>query len=96
VTFTSAKHRWKPLVETLVTFLRNKASKNDTNTLEDDDIDYLIRKYPVTCSQCYRHRINVLKRMICHDTTFFGKISDYYFITEFQNRGTEHEHGLYG
>lgn len=32
--------------------------------------------------------------MICQDTTFFGKISDYYFVTEFQNRGTEHEHGL--
>ena len=32
--------------------------------------------------------------MRCQDSTFFGKISDYYFVTEFQNRGTEHEHGL--
>ena len=94
VTFTSVEHRWKPLVDTLITLFRNKASKNDIDTLEYDDIDYLIRKYPVTCRQYYRHKINVVKRMICHDTTFFGKISYYYFITEFQNRGTEHEHGL--
>ena len=24
----------------------------------------------------------------------FGKILDYYFVTEFQNRGSEHDHGL--
>jgi hypothetical protein len=25
---------------------------------------------------------------------FFGKISDYFFVTEFQNRGNEHDHAL--
>jgi hypothetical protein len=25
---------------------------------------------------------------------FFGKISDYVFVTEFQNRGSEHDHAL--
>ena len=94
VTFTSAEHRWKPLVDTLVTLFRNKENKNAIDILEDDDIDYLIRKYPVTCSQYYRHRINAIKRLISQDTTFFGKISNYYFVTKFQNRGTEHEHGL--
>jgi hypothetical protein len=32
--------------------------------------------------------------LICHDETFFGKISDYFFVTEFQNRGNEHDHTL--
>ena len=26
---------------------------------------------------------------------FFGKISDYFFVTEFQNRGNEHDHALF-
>jgi hypothetical protein len=48
----------------------------------------------VTCTCYYRHRINALRQLICHDETFFGKISDYFFVTEFQNRGNEHDHAL--
>jgi hypothetical protein len=62
--------------------------------LENDDIDYLIRKYPVKCTCYYRHKVNDLRQLICHDETFFGRISYYYFLTEFQNRGSEHEHTL--
>jgi hypothetical protein len=62
--------------------------------LENDDIDYLIRKYPVTCTHYYRRRINSLRKFICHDETFFEKISNYNFVTEFQNRGSEHDHAL--
>jgi hypothetical protein len=36
----------------------------------------------------------LVKQLICHDEMFFGNVSDYYFVTEFQNRGSEHEHGL--
>jgi hypothetical protein len=32
--------------------------------------------------------------MICHDKTFFKKVSNYYFVTEFQNTRSGHEHGL--
>jgi hypothetical protein len=94
VTFTSAEHRWTPLVTTLNELHRNKKKRKQTDTLEVNDIDYLIRKDPVTCTRYYRHKINALKKMICHDDTFFRRVSDHYFVTEFQNRGSEHEHGL--
>jgi len=42
----------------------------------------------------YRHRINALKKLICDDERFFGKVSYSYFATEFQNRGSKHEHGV--
>jgi hypothetical protein len=48
----------------------------------------------VTCTQYYRHRINALRQWIFHDETFFGKILDYFFLTEFQNMGNEHDHTL--
>ena len=73
---------------------KNKKRKKQTDTLENDSIDYLIRKDPVTCTCNYRHRINSLRQLICHDETFFGNISDYFFVAEFQNRGNEHDHAL--
>jgi hypothetical protein len=27
-------------------------------------------------------------------SSIFGKINDFYFVTKFQNRGIEHDHGL--
>jgi exonuclease III len=94
VTFTSAEHQWPPLVSTLTELYKTRQKQKHTETLEDHDIDFLIRKDPVTCSRYYRHRINALKHLICHDATLFGKVVDFYFVTEFQNRGSEHEHGL--
>ena len=87
ITFKSEEHCWDPLVAVIYDLHRNKERKKQTDTLENNDIDYLIRKDPVTCTRYYRHRINSLRQLICHDETFFGKISDYFFVTEFQNRG---------
>jgi hypothetical protein len=79
---------------TISTLYRKRKRKKQTNTLENDDIDYLIRKDPVTCTRYYRHNVNALRQLICHDETFFGKISNYYFLIEFQNRGSDHDHKL--
>jgi hypothetical protein len=81
-------------VTTVSALYRNRKRKKQTDTLENDDIDYLRRKYSVTCTRYYRHRVNSLRQLICHDEMFFEKISDYYFVTEFQNRGSEHDHAL--
>ena len=76
ITFTSAEHCWDPLVASVSNLHRNRKCKKETDTLENNDIDYLIRKDPVTCTRYYRHRINALRQLICHDETFFRKISD--------------------
>jgi hypothetical protein len=83
ITFTSAEHCWDPLVAMVFALYRNRKRKKQTDTLGNDDIDYLIRKDPVTCTHYYRDIINALRQLICHDETFFGKISDYFFVTEF-------------
>jgi hypothetical protein len=73
ITFTSAEHCWDPLVAAVSDLHRNRKCKKQTDTLENNDIDYLIRKDPVTCTHYYRHRINALRQLICHDETFFEK-----------------------
>jgi hypothetical protein len=94
ITFTSAEHHRGSLVTTVSSLYRKSKRKKQTETLENDDIDYLIRKDPVTCTRYYIHRVNALRQSICHDGTFFRRILDYYFVAEFQNRGSEHDHTL--
>jgi hypothetical protein len=51
ITFTSAEHCWDPLVVVVSDLHRNMKRKKQTDTLENNDIDNLIRKYPVTCTR---------------------------------------------
>jgi hypothetical protein len=94
ITFKSAENCWDPLVVVISNLHRNMKCKQQTNTVENNDIDYLIIKDPMTCTRYYRHIINTLRQLICYDETFFGKILDYFFVTKFQNRGNEHDHAL--
>ncbi|XP_059070801.1 uncharacterized protein LOC131860407 [Cryptomeria japonica] len=97
LTFTSAEQNWEPLMTTLQQLHDLHYSKVD----EQRDITQignhkfqLIKKDPVTCARYYRHRINAMKKLILSDNSFFGDISDYFSVTEFQNRGNEHDHFL--
>jgi hypothetical protein len=94
ITFTSAENCWDPLVAYVSNLHKNRKHKKETDTLEKNDIDYLIRKDLVTCTHYYRHRINALKQLIFHDEMFFGKISDYFFVNEFRDGGNEHDQKL--
>jgi hypothetical protein len=47
ITFTSD---WVPLVTTVSALYRSRKRKKQIGTLENDDIDYLIRKDLVTCT----------------------------------------------
>ena len=93
-TFTSAEHEWMPLVNSLSELQRKGRKRKHIETIEDFDVDYIIRKDLVTCSRYYRNRINAIKQLTSHEKIFFGKILDYYFVTEFQNRRSEHDHAL--
>jgi hypothetical protein len=53
ITFTSENHCWDPLVAIVSNLHRKRKRKKETDTLENNDIDYLIRKDPVTCTHYY-------------------------------------------
>ena len=54
----------------------------------------LIRNDPVTCVRYYRSRRDALHQLISHDHKYYGELNDHFYVTEFQNQGSEHEHGL--
>ena len=62
--------------------------------LESKHIADLICCDPVTCARYYHHRMNSFRKLCSKDKSIFGHIVDYFFITEFQHRGSEHDHGL--
>ena len=93
VTFTSAEHLWVPLCNALYQ-IENKNLKEPLDSSKEDTIDSLIRRHLVICSRYYRHKITTLKSLILKNDNLFGKVEDFFFTTEFQQRGNEHEHGL--
>ena len=81
------------MVNALKQIRLNKKQKIE-NEIVENEIDSMIRNDPVTCARYYRNRINARRQLICHNDNYYGKIKDYFYITEFQNRGSEHDHGL--
>ena len=93
VTFSSAEHFWKPLVNALK-HMKTKNKRMRQNEIGQDEVSSLIRDDHVTCVRYYRNRINALRQLISHDHKYYGEIEDYFYVIEFQNRGSEHDHGL--
>lgn len=61
-------------------------------TIEDKDMDFEIRRNPILFSFYLNHRVNAFWNMMIKNPKLFGKVSDYYFVTEFQNIANEHVH----
>ena len=93
VTFTSAEHLWSPLISALQKRDGNTTTSNDNISL-DESVDANLRNHPVICSRYYRHRMSAMRTLILKNSQLFGEVQDYFFITEFQSRGNEHDHGL--
>lgn len=62
ITFTSVEHQWTPFLNTLTKLHSKRKKRKHIETIEDYNIDYLIRNNPVTCTRYYRHRISPLKK----------------------------------
>ena len=89
VTFSSIEHIWKPLVNALK-HMKTKNKRMRQNEIGQDEVSLLIRDDPVTCARYYRNRINALRQLISHDHKYYGEIEDYFYVIEFQNRGSVH------
>ncbi len=48
----------------------------------------------VICARYCEHRMTSFRKFIENTNLIFGKVKDYFFITEFQSRGLLHGDGL--
>ncbi|MCO5600782.1 hypothetical protein L7F22_054897 [Adiantum nelumboides] len=89
ITLSSAEPLWEPLVCCL---------KSTTSPANDKpmpaEIRSLICYNPVITAQNYVHRFNAFKILLKRDKSILGYLLEYFFVTEFQNRGSQHDYGL--
>jgi hypothetical protein len=95
VTFTSVESGWKPLLQAL--YHPNKGFINvpdDFNKLDSKDITHLVRVDCVTYALHYNHQMAAFKNLCKTYSLIFGVVQDFYYVTKFQNMGTEHDHNM--
>ena len=96
MSLSAADTRWTDL-------LRMLAKLNDGVDYSEKEIDNLtwqektklVQKDPVTCSRYFDHRVqeflNTVPKSICDP---LGKVKDFFYSVEFQQRGSPHIHML--
>ena len=96
ISLSAADTRWTDLLKML-------AKLNDDAELTDTDIESmtwqektkLVQKDPVTCSRYFDHRVNeFLNTVLKSKCEPIGKVRDYFYRVEFQQRGSPHIHML--
>jgi hypothetical protein len=84
-------------LETINQCTKTYKEKN-TPTIENDieiiEVETLIRNDLLTCVRYYKNIINAFRQLISCDYKYHGELKDHLFVTEFQNRGSQHDHAL--
>ena len=96
ISLSAADTRWTDLLKML-------AKLNDDADLTDTDIEKLtwqektklVQKDPVTCSRYFDHRVHeFLNTVLKSNCEPIGKVKDFFYRVEFQQRGSPHIHML--
>jgi hypothetical protein len=95
VTFTNAESRRTALISSL-----HMLNKKYMDILENfDELEYkhmgdLVQSNLATCAHYYNHCMVAFCNLKIKNSSIFGKVNDFNFVIEFQNRGSEHDHSL--
>ncbi|XP_016522477.1 uncharacterized protein LOC107834962 [Poecilia formosa] len=91
--FSSADMRWKNL---LYSILKQEGRTQTLEQLQWADKCELLRRNPVTAARMFDFRWHVfVKEVLMSPANPIGKIEDYYYRVEFQQRGSPHCHCLF-
>ena len=91
--FSSADLRWANLLDAIL--------KQEGRTQTAEDLDWadrceLLRRNPVTAARMFDYRWNCfLNEVLRSPSNPIGKIVDYFYRVEFQQRGSPHVHCLF-
>ena len=85
--------RWPEVINTL---LRQQGDSRDIDDLDWNDKCKLFRSNPVTVARMFDKRFHsFLKNVIISRDQPIGKVKDYFYRVEFQQRGSPHTHCLF-
>ena len=93
---SSADTKWNDLLRVLAR-LNDGTEKNDEELekMNWNEKTKLVQKDPVTCSRFFDHRVQqFIKIVLKSEFHPIGKVNDYFYRVEFQQRGSPHIHIL--
>ncbi|KAK3083914.1 hypothetical protein FSP39_005261 [Pinctada imbricata] len=91
--FSAAEFRWPEIVNAI---LRQQRSDKDFYDLNWNQKSTLLKHDPVTVARMFDRRFHLfLKMVIFSDLEPIGKVTDYFYRVEFQQRGSPHVHCLF-
>ncbi|XP_067660106.1 uncharacterized protein, partial [Haliotis asinina] len=91
--FSSAELRWNEIIDCIL--------RETSDTRKAQDLDWnskcsILRKNPVTAARMFDHRFHAfLRDVIMSPAAPIGKVIDFFFRVEFQQRGSPHTHCLF-
>lgn len=92
LTFSAGETRWDDVITTLLTISQDSRNISD---LEWTDKCKLIKENPLMCARLFDHRVKSLfADLLLSKAQPLGKVKDFFFRTEFQQRGSPHIHCL--
>lgn len=95
-TFSMAETKWGGLLQTLYSLaVGDTISVPDALALPWQQKAQLIRNDPVTVARCYCNRRDLIFSTILQCPEFIGRVTDYFWRDEFQQRGTAHTHAAF-
>ena len=94
--FSSAETKWNHLLRILGNLIDHKNySEEELNNLTWDDRCRLIQSDPVTCARHFDFQFNTfLKDVLTSELAPVGKVKDWFYRVEYQQRGSPHIHML--
>ena len=94
--FSSAETQWVHLLRILGQLIDHKIYNNDElENLKWEDKCRLIQSDPVTCTRHFDYQVcKFINNFLLTDTASLGKISDWFYRVEYQQRGSSHIHML--
>ena len=91
--FSSADFRWPEVCETI---MKQQGDTRNVDNLDWDEKCKILRSNPVTVARMFEHRFHAfLHGFILSDANPIGKVIDYFYRVEFQQRGSPHTHCLF-
>ncbi|KAK3087854.1 hypothetical protein FSP39_011503 [Pinctada imbricata] len=95
ISLSSADTRWPFLLKSLARLQGEILSDDDISNLSWQERSKLVQKDPVTCSRTFNDRVQqFIKIFLKSPHQPIGRVTDYFYRVEFQQRGSPHIHML--
>ena len=92
--FSAAETKWEPLLKSLAKLVQGKdLSSEEIASMSWQEKCILIKSDPVTCARYFEFRVqSFIKHVLKHPDEPIGKIIDFFYRVELQQRGSPHIH----